>query len=65
MKVNLTPKQLEIMNNDFNTLLNEVKELNQMCNISKLISIIRQLKSQLQNCNDNFERLVVLSNIID
>lgn len=45
---------------DFKTLMQEVRELNEMCNIKNMIDMIRRLKSDLASAKTNLDRINIL-----
>lgn len=50
---------------DFQTLVNEIKELNQICNIKQLINLVKNFKNSLSRCSNDFERISALQSLTE
>lgn len=50
---------------DFNTLLKEVRELNNVCNIRQMIELIRNIKSDMLAAHTPLDKLNVLGKYVD
>lgn len=48
-------------NQNFSNLLSELKELNQICYIQKMVNIVRDRKSKLNPSQTTLEKLMILS----
>lgn len=49
--------------NDISVLMHEVNDLNKICNITELITIIRELKAGLTNCHSSLDKIQFLSQL--
>lgn len=50
---------------DFQTLIKEIQELNSICNISQLISLVRDIKNQIQTCTSPLNKILIIQNLIE
>lgn len=50
---------------DFNTLLKEIKELNQMCNIRQMIDTVRKIKTELSSATSTLDKLNIFAKYAD
>lgn len=48
---------------DLNTLLSELNTLNQLCDIKKMINMVRELNLNLKDCTDNIQKLLIFQSI--
>ncbi|KAK9880207.1 hypothetical protein WA026_010081 [Henosepilachna vigintioctopunctata] len=48
---------------DFQTLINEIKILNQLGNLRELIQIVRELNQKLSTTNNTFEKIIILQEL--
>lgn len=55
-----TPTTNENDLDDLNTLMQEIKELNTICNIRQMIDMVRKLKIDLKSANSNLDKLNIL-----
>lgn len=57
------PQQPPNQNQDFKTLIDEIKELNNICNIKNMINLIRELKTKLAQDTTPFKKIYILQEI--
>lgn len=50
--------------NAFTTLINEIKELNKICNLDNLIKKVKMLRQQFTSCSSELEQISVLQRIL-
>jgi hypothetical protein len=63
-KNQLQPKQAQEANtNDSMELVTELRKLNEIINIKKLLEIVRELTSRLKTCKDPFEQIQIIFDI--
>ena len=48
---------------DYQSLISEIAKLSQLCNVSKIFRIVRELNSRLVNCRDDLARLQVSTHV--
>jgi len=48
---------------DFQTLLNEIHELNKICNISALISLVREIRQKMTDCKTPLEKIMLIEEL--
>lgn len=48
----------------FMELIEELKKLNQICNLEHLLIMVKELNSKLGNCPDNISKIIMLQNIV-
>lgn len=51
------------VNNLFPTLLQEINELNDICNLNDMINMIKELKFRLRQCSNPLEKIQIISEI--
>ena len=56
-----TQSQYNSPNEDLNSILNDIKEINSMCNLKEMANIIRELKIKLSTCTSKLDKLMVFS----
>lgn len=49
--------------NDFKTLINELKEINSICNLKTMIELTKKLKIKLQSATSSIEKLMIFNEI--
>lgn len=48
---------------DFQTLIKEIHELNSICNISALISLVREIKSKIVACHSPLDKIMLIQEL--
>ena len=50
---------------DYQSLMDEIVKLNQLCNLSRMLWIVRKLNTRLVNCKDDLTRIQVLADVVN